>query len=724
MTLLLWLVIAVIPGVAVIRMLRLFGSLAMSAAIAAPVSFGLIYLVGLVSSRLALPVLAVSFTALGVLVACWLIVEAVRWRRVSAVPEPVARDDQSTPGRLPSGAAVGTQQQDNRTRWWHSPQQACSVGLLTIAIVGGVALWTGLHSSFTVPVGWDAMHLGYFARQIFGHDTLNATIVLSSDPAVPDGTAGFYPLAASLVTALIHSLSGSPISAVMLASTTALGGVILPCGVYALCSRLAPRLPLVAGFGALASVLPANLLLIESTGRMTAALGLMLVPAAVATIIPPEVRSSATLVVKFGVVGVLSIVGIIGVHTSELPTVIGLAVAAAVGCAWQSGRWRQLASWLALLVGIAAVTAVVLVALIPGVNEMLSERTGSFTLPGSGGTSTLQRAVKVAVFQAEKISSPQGVWSMLAAVGCLFTIHRRWRPLVGVAVGYVGFGLFYVALVTGHTGPFGFLADAWYRDPGRMLWVFAVLGAIPAGVALAVIAMGIRGAVSIVAARAAFRSPTTRTGPVDPGVAVIDHQRQVTANGSGRRWISVTVAVALVVAALPVFIVPPVRYYSELINATDGPVGPDYQLAFAYLAHHVASGERVLDDLENRGEMWMYVDNGVPMLLGNPPLLGLAPDSWKERLYLRARLGDIASDGCVADLIQKYHVTYVFYGNRRMSSGRPTITLDILENPTYFRQVFTVGDARVFQILPIANAAPCTTEVTSQYPWSNPGNAH
>ena len=125
----------------------------------------------------------------------------------------------------------------------------------------------------------------------------------------------------------------------------------------------------------------------------------------------------------------------------------------------------------------------------------------------------------------------------------------------------------------------------------------------------------------------------------------------------------------------------------------------------------------------------LVVDDDVPVLFGNAPLIGLAPNSWKERLYLRGELHHISTNGCVRALITKFHVRYVFYGRRRMRNGSPRIHLRTLENARYFRLVYSHGAARVFEIKPPPPGAPPAScrhvhDLLTRYPWDSLANAN
>jgi hypothetical protein len=608
----------------------------------------------------------------------------------------------------------------------------CSCALLILAIGVGITLWTTLHSQLVVPAGWDAMHHGYFVQQILKHDTLSAKVVLSSNPSEADGTTNFYPLATNLVAALLHLITGVSIPTLILTGVTALAGVVLPLGVYFLSLRFAPRAAPVAGFAALASVLPAGLFTIEYTGRVTAITGVALVPAAVAAIGIVSDKIDWRVIV----LSALTLVGIVGTHTSELPIVFGLAIVLVAQGAVYARQWRPSAFWLVESVGAGILGILLVLGAEPGILHLIDERSGTFAA-ATGGHMELSRAFRQLILLPSQFPAqttrPMHVWSVLAAVGCVFTLLPRWRRLAGGAIGYLGFGAFYIAWLTSKVGPLAILADAWYRNSNRMLWELFGLGAIPVGVALAAAATLIHDAIRLVISAFA-RVPTPETGVVVhasgpatadgtdvPKPAARPSRRNVR---SGLQWTSAIIAGIAVFATTMAVAAPPARTVSAWLRASASPVGTDSLSSFQYLAAHVHGNQRVLDDLENHGDLWMYAEYGVPTLFGNPPLIGLAPASWKQRLYLRGELTHIATDGCVANLLTQYDVTYVYYSDLRMSGGRPHIRLATLLDPRYFREVFAQGHTLVFKVDARAAPQPCDrTVTTTDFPWSTAANA-
>jgi len=642
-----------------------------AAAYAAPVSFGAVYLIALLATRLGLPVQICCLLSIGVLLSGWAVAE---WSR--------------RPQQLVAGAGLVV---TLRRRWRAAFEGRVGAGLLVAAMILGLALWSGLHSALTVPAGWDAMHHGFFVRQIVDHHTLSPAVVLSSDAATADGTAGFYPLAFNLVTALLHQVSGLPISVLMLASTTALAGVLLPLASYFLVQFLIDA-PETAGFAAVASTLPINLYTIEDTGRITAVLGLALVPAACGLLL----CLGRQLNTGFWVIGGLVVIGVTGMHTSETPLLFAVVGVLALVLTAYTQAWGRLVRCAGCLLGAAVAAALLLVVIEPGLLHVVGERSAS--LGPDGGHQSWGAALRALIRQPQFGNGGMLAFTCTAMAGVLLTVLPRWGRLRGAALCYLGFCVFYLTWVTGALGPFAFLGLPWYRDPARMIWVLSLLGAIPVGVSLAALTALAQWLIITLA-------------------AAIGRRRQVGTRGA------LAAAGALLLVLTLWFGTPAVTQESVALLKGASPVDPDYQVAFQYLASHRQPGSRVLDDLRNHGDLWMFIDDDVPTLLGNAPLIGLAPDSWKERLYLRGNLATLGTDPCIGQLLKTYHVSYVFFGDQVVAGGSPLISLATLQNEKYFREDFRQGGAHVFQIIPPASAGLCTTDLTTQYPWSTIGNS-
>ena len=672
------------------------GGIALQAGAAPVFTFGTVYVLGLVANLAGLPVTAAVIFAVAMLVIAWLACEAWRFartRRLSAaeVHAPLRRRPMSI--RLVSATSV------------------VPLGLLACALVTGVALWHRFQASWVVPPGWDAMHHGYFTRQIVAFNTLDTSVVLAQGPTDHDGLTSFYPLAYNLFIALLHVVSGLPISQLMIAATTLVAGLALPAGIFLLAHHLNPKRPLVAGFAALASSLPIDFYWILESGRTNAVLGLALVPVTTLILVRGGLRPRWRQLA----IAAVAIVGITGLHTSELPLVVVLAGSIILVLAVHSRDVRGFMRWAVFALGAAAVALLPLLILEPGLLGAAKQRADIFLDPAAFAVN-VRAALSAALTPSSQLGAvltPHGgfawyspyAWGALVLVGCLLTIRPRWAEFRGPVVTYGFFVFLLIGLLSNKLGPFSFLTIPWYQDSGRLWWTLTVLGAIPAGISLAAIAEWCasvaRGLASLIRrSRLRFRErhnlSTTLT------------QRSETRHGLLATVIGAGVGVALILGTA----VPPVNAAGAQIKAAKEPVGEDSLAAFHYLREHVKQGDRVFDDMRVDGSLWMYIDDGVYPLFGNSPYVGAEPKSWLERLWLRENLTEIDNNSCVDALLDRYHVTYVYFGERYMADAYHRVKLDFLQRNAHFTEVFTEGGAHVFRVNIPAKVPQCSGDIT------------
>ena len=665
----------VLPGIAAGRLLLPRARIPLQLAIAPVLSFGCAYLLGLLANAVRLPALTSTVIALIALVVGWAVVEIVRLRGGSPV-------------RVLAHRGI------DRLRAC-KPAEVVSIALLALALVTGFLLWHRFQSSFVVPPGWDAMHHGYFIRQIVAFDTLDTSVVLAPSASGADGTTSFYPLAYNLFIAILHVTSGLPISVLMLTSTTVVAGLALPVGIYLLARRLDSRRPFVAGFAALASTLPIYLYWVLDPGRTNAVLGLALVPAVILIMIEGEwnPRWSAL------PIAAVAVAGITGLHTSELPMAAAVAAIVMAVAAIQGREFRGFLRWALWSLAVAAAALLPVLLLEPGILGATSQRSEIFLNISAHAIPVLDAIARVLTPGVDLGVALTGgaapfffpwIWALLVAVGCILTVRGRWSRFLGASIAYVFFAVLAVGLLSGTLGPLSLFTVPWYQDVGRLWWTLTVLGAIPAGVAIAGLAALVGGGTRVT--RKWFR-----------------RDRGAVANGRQRDWIPAIASGVVGVALVFGTALPPVAAAGASVSGNRGPVGADSVAAFRYLSSHVPAGQRVFDDMRVDGSLWMYDDYGVLPLFGNSPYVGAEPNSWLDRLWLRENLERIDSDGCVEFLLDYYSVGYVYYGERIMADGYHRLNLDFLQSDPHFTEVFSEGQVHVFRVNLPAEIPTCTT---------------
>lgn len=631
---------------------------------AAPVTFGFAYVVGLAASRLSLDPVVVVAAALGLVVLLAVGTELRRHRARRATP----------PGATEGEAG------DRPARRRLSEIVAVSYLLLGGGVVLGVLLWHAFQSSMLVPVGWDAMHHGYFIRQIARFHTMDPKVVLASWPTLHDGGHTFYPLAFDLLAAMLHRLAGVSVSAAMLGSTVALGGVLLPIGSFVMVRRLAPGEPLVAGFAAVTSVLPMALYEFTSTGRITGPLAVALIPGLVVLLLPESGRVPWSRLP----LATAGVVGLIALHTSEAPTAFVVAALCVLLAGRMTGAERR--RWLVWTVVATAGSLLLVVVLEPSVLTLVTERHGAIVPPIRHSAWAALRTAGSAVGR---------VW-LLPVIGCGATLLPRWRGLRGPVAALLLIGLLYVLVAAGVSAVVPTLAIPWYGDAGRIALDLTVIGSVPAAVGLAALA-GLVGRAGAAVAR--YAGEVGRDHPLS-------------------KWAAPLVAAFVGVAAIVAFAVPATGREGRFVREMVGPVDGDSLAAFRFLAHHDPPGVPVLDDLRTDGALWMYDDDGVPSLFGNSPLLGAAPHGWLQRLWLSQHLMSIGTDPCVRTLLDQFHVRYVYVGDARMIDGWAHLSPAVMERRPEFTQVFREGHVRVFAVNPGAAPGRCDRDVTVGVLWA------
>ena len=663
LALLCWLLVTIAPGAALIRLLWPRAGVLRTIACAPPVSFGVLYAVGLASSRLSLAPASAVLWVSAVLVIGVLALEIYRHRH----------DRPWRTFRLRRLA----------------PTEAVSWALLVGAIVLGVYQWRRFAATMLVPVGWDAMHHGLFTAQILRYHTMNPARILSSDVfGSRDGAKTFYPLAFNLVSAAIHSATGIRISAILLMSTPAIAGVLAPIGVFALARELDGRRHLVAGMSAVAATLPIFLYTIVTTGRITGTLAISLVPGCALVLVALRDRLGW----RSGVLAVLALTGMLGLHTSEMPTAVLLAVALSVTLWWREGRLAQIWHWFVWLAVAGIIVAGLAILLEPTVLNLVTQRNNEIQAAVPQPSSEALRSTAVSAAS----------WFPLLALGCLVALLPRWRAYLGnVVMLLLAAGIYYF-IAEGAGGLWPTLAIPWYGEPGRMSWDLMALGVIPTGVGLAAVA----DAVGFGVGRLAGWVTTPVQGATVQGGTAPRWRAGVMA------WAGPVVAVFATSLLIMAFALPPVVSKGRLISQVAGPVDGNSLAAFRFLAAHVGPDQHVLDDYRSDGAMWMYVDYGVAPLFGNSPLSGQHPGPWQEKLWLSRHLNAIDNDPCVRSVMNQFSVEYVYVGDRHMIDGWADFSSVRMAHDHAFDEVFSAGDSHVFKVVGGAVGA-CTKNLAN-----------
>lgn len=536
-----------------------------------------------------------------------------------------------------------------------------AVVMLVVAVAGGVAVWAwALHGHSVIPANYDAANHGFMTARIVDTGGIHPSDVFRTD--VYRGTSkayDFYPTGAHVVAALTHRFAGVTIAKALLAVMVLAGGVILPLGIFVLAQRLAPHRPLVAGYAALLAPMLRMFPYKPSLwGGLALLLGVSYIPIAIDALLDGVERGTADALV----VGGLSMATLFVSHSTEVFVATGLTMVLVAAILIERRTWRAI--WLALrrLLLMAVVTGASLVVVLPLLAEGAGERT-SFeiqrvqSLPAAiGDLATLHVAV----------DAGQPLLAALALLGIGVALWRREQlPWLIAFAGVVGV---YLLADTSKSGIAEAVAFPWYRQPERISYNVAFFVAF-------------FGAYTLEAATVALARVRTR-----------------------QRVIHVAVPAAVVVAAVGLGIgYPGSRSTVRFLQATYAryePVRADDLAAYRWLGDRVRPGDRVLNDLDYDGSLWMYAFDGVAPLFGANSEATAKVADFQERVWLRDHIGELGTNPRVAELIRKWKVRWVYLGEDDYGASEPGMHVDQLRATPGLREVYRRGGSHVFAVTP------------------------
>jgi hypothetical protein len=534
--------------------------------------------------------------------------------------------------------------QPNSPAWSRPAAALLAGGMLLVA--GSWVL--GIRGLGTTPPYTDSSNHGLMAAQVATHESLDPGTVLGSDAAqvAGPGETAYYPLALHGEVALAHRFFGIGFADGLLAATLLFSVFVLPLGLFLAVRRLVPDNPLLAGVAALLGatigffpVLPL------SFGGLPLVVGLAMVPA-VAVTAERYLTGAGSLpdagIVAFGTVGILA------THTSEVP-LLALFVVPVLAEAVLRHRVR-----LAILVRRLAVLGAACVLLTAPTLPLIAGGTAERAGIDEGRTASLGDALSA--LRAVVGGGGADVVAVLALVGVGLCLRRR-RHLPVVATMAIILGL--DAVASGVHGPLRVLTVPWYQHPGRIAMNLVLL--IPFFAALTLVEL----------VPSLWARGRQRADGLVPGVLV---------------------AVALAFAGFATGATDMRTLFHERVV-----VGADAKAAFAYLRTVVQPGDRVLNDANTDGSMWMYPFEGVV------PLLGLRParstPSWEERVWLIENLPAIDRDPRVRELLRTYDVRHVYFNDRTFSRNPHHVDGEALRNTAAFCPRFSRGTVRIYEIV-------------------------
>ncbi len=544
--------------------------------------------------------------------------------------------------------------------------------LLTLGVAVGTSIWfRGLRHVPLVPPGGDATRHGWFVARILSAHSIDPAKILTSDAGGAHRVANYYPLTLHASAALSTRLVGSDIGRVLVAYIVVFSAVVLPVGMFVLARNLAPARPLVAGFTAL--VVPLVMLFPYFPvwgGDIPQIVAMAMVPIAVVLLWQAMLTRHLQLGMnRASVVALvppsLALLSIASLHTSELPLVVGLALALVLEHAWRAHDIRMLRPALSRGIGVGAFATMLFSPTLVSFAGGVSERVASRTLLVANHANWEPRLGAILQLHYGAGTVRQGFLGFLALAGAaLWLVFRRPAWVTGWA-GVMMLSLFTGASTHRLADPLTF---PWYHLESRILPNVAFFVPFFAGLALAY------GAVLM-------------------------------ARVSTRSWAMLPATLAMV-AVLTVFVgVHAVRANSRYVRASFDPsshvffnqalVDHTSLDAFRWLRVHARS-DTVANEPGVDGSLWMYAEQHVSPLIG--VVFGKNSPELNDRLYLTKHLGSLGRDDRADDLARRYRTRWVFFDSRMLPIGRPVMRLaDLRANP-HLTAVFHEGDAWVFRI--------------------------
>ncbi|MEV5766156.1 DUF6541 family protein [Micromonospora sp. NPDC052213] len=561
------------------------------------------------------------------------------------------------------------------------PGWADVVGLAVPSVVTVAYGWL-LLGRLIAPPGWDAMNHGYFTRRIL--DTGSATIATacSSGSTEPVQGCSFYPLNTNVAWAQAAELSGGQISTAMSAWSILVGPLALVAGIYAAVRLLGGR-PVVAACAAVAPTFLGPLWLSVSTGRITQQTG-PCIAVAIALLSALALRGPHP--VRLGLLAGLAGAGLVMSHTYDILVVVVFALGVLVLIRHRMTLSSAAAGAVAALIGGVVALAPFLSALTSANGERAQnepallgkwaesfeywvtdpQRYVLFGFPPPGGADYQLSVTSIRIALAVTITC------LLASPLSLLFRQLRWAwPWLLTGVVFTAIGVW---TTSSDSGGAMLLSGLWYGVRERLrsmilpvYGVIAVVGAVAMGLAL-----------QWLAARLVARARGLRDSALPGAVAA-----------------SVVVVALAALAALPSSWQPIRGEFKKR-----APVGDAYTDAYRWLAVNTPPDKVVAYDRHRQFMTWSYVDHGVPVLFGLPPLPGFDVGNYDRRWDAWNWLVDNEDSRPAGCEVERFGVEYLVVGGGRAMPGGWTrhYTPARLDASDRVRLVQQFGSIKIYQV--------------------------
>lgn len=445
----------------------------------------------------------------------------------------------------------------------------------------------------------------------------------------PDGS--FYPNAYHLVGALVYSLSGASIPAVLNAMTLPMAGMFA-LSLVSMIRQFGGRAVLAGATGLVAGAATTGVYESVSSGLLPFALGIAITPLAAVALARFLDRPG----VDTGIVLGLSAVGLLAAHSSALFGAILFAFPLLLQ-RWVRREGKPLPDLLRLVpIGIGS-----LLIAAPHVLGAISFSSGGYPYQPWASQIPVTSALGQLLFFRQVLDEPQIWLSVLLVVGLVMmrTLGRlRWVVTTGVL-----FSVMFVLVACYGAAPWVVaFSRPWWNDRYRLM----AMAAIP----LCVLA----------------------------GHGLAELQRLLTKAASSWTWVqskpSVPARVGLVTAVVTIALmgVATQGFYTG-VNATavayayhngpesehrEPPVTPRELVAMDVLTKLVGPGEMVLNDRID-GTAWVYAMTGIRPVAGHYDPGMQPPDA----AYLAEHFREYDTDPEVRAAVKRLHIKHVFLGH-------------------------------------------------------------
>ena len=532
-----------------------------------------------------------------------------------------------------------------------------AAGLLVMGIAFGLTIWVvAIRDTAAVPPNRDSGHHGFYVARIADKETVTSDDVIVSDP-ITEEHYGYYPLGLHASAALGHRITGTPISELLTGWVILFATFSYPLGMFVLARRLAPDRLLLPGFVALASPLfgmfPYKFTL---WGGLTQIASVAILPVAIALLLEAVTTQSLA-------VAALAGLATFGVSMVNLSQGLLLAIITAVLVV---GRWSTRSGRVALrrqVVALAVAAGTTVVLTLPTLADAAQgavDRKAIYEPNNFVFGDAVREIFTGAVFAPKQV----GLY-VVALAGFAIAMFRRQF----VAWAVAGLVVVFIFLVSATPSLQGLreLSAPWYHSPDRTSGNTVPFVTMFVGVALDAVAVW-------VATRVRGRE-LLRAGALAGTVAVVG---------------GTSLALSLHSARLSKIVVQ--RAYTELTPTQQGDLD-----AMKLLSGINTSGSAVLNQ-EQDGSLWMYGLDGLRPLFTQFVPAGLSSTSTADREWLTQHIQEYGDNPRVAELLDRYGISYVFVNDATYDGQPPSINLGAVAANPRFVEVIQRGRSHVFQI--------------------------